>query len=159
LVRRFLDGRTRVPLAHGGLTANHPTAAANIAALASVCAANPARRVLNVADPDAPTSADITAAVASACGGRLDAVSLPHGAPPELGFNPWASWPPVLLDTTASQTLQGYDPVPYSSAVREEVSWLLVLGPAEQEALNADPFFVGLFDYALDDRGLAVVDR
>jgi len=155
-VRRVLDGRTRIALAHGGRTANHPTGATNLAALAAACAANPGRRVLNVADPDRPTAADIALAVADACGSRLDIVELPHGAPPEMGSNPWANWPPFFLDTSASRALRDYHPVPYPSAVGEQVRWLLSLDAASRKSLNADPYFTGLFDYDLDDQALAV---
>jgi nucleoside-diphosphate-sugar epimerase len=154
-VRRVIDGRTRVPLARGGRTANHPTAAANLATLTAACAATAGRRVLNVADPDLPTAADIAVAVADACGSRLDVVGLPHEAPPELGSNPWADWPPFFLDTSASEAIPDYHPVPYSVTVAEEVRWLLSLDSAGREALNADPYFSDLFDYALDDRALA----
>ena len=154
-VRRILDGRSSVPLAHGGRTANHPTAARNIAALAAVCGANPITRVLNVADPDAPTAADIAMAVAAACSSRLKVVGLPHTAPPEWGLSPWANWPPFVLDTSASQELPDYHPVPYATAVVEEVRWLLSLDAADQEALDADPYFAGLFDYALDEHAVA----
>lgn len=155
LVRRILDGRARLPLARGGHTANHPTAAANIAALTTACAAAPAKRVLNVADPDAPTAADIAAAVAAACDRRLDVVGLPEEAPAPLGWSPWGNWPPFLLDTRASQALAGYRPIPYPRAVVEEVRWLLSLSLAEQHALNTDAYFDDQFDYARDDRALA----
>jgi nucleoside-diphosphate-sugar epimerase len=159
IVRRILDGRTRIPLAHGGQTANGPTAATNLAALSAVCASKPGTRVLNVADPDAPTAADVTRAVAAACDSRLDVVGLPHDAPPELGYSPWASWPPFLLDTSEAQTMPGYRPVPYAAAVRDEVRWLLSLSAADRQALNADPYFADLFDYSLDDRALARYER
>lgn len=155
LVRRILDGRTRVPLAHRGRTANHPTAAGNIAALAVACAADPATRVLNVADPDAPTAAGVVDAVARACGARLEAVGLPDDAPAPLGANPWDSWPPFVLDTSAARACPGYRPAPYPEAVAAEVRWLLSLDPAQRAALDADPYFAGRFDYAADDGALA----
>jgi hypothetical protein len=115
--------------------------------------------VLNVADPDAPTAAGVSRAVAAACDSRLDVVGLPHDAPPELGYSPWASWPPFLLDTSAARSLPGYDPVPYLAAVRDEVRWLLSLSAADRQSLNADAYFADLFDYSLDDRALARYER
>ncbi len=154
VVRRLLDGRSRIPLAHEGRTANHPTAVRNVAALVTVCAADPATRVLNVADPDAPTAAAVTTAVAAACGKAVSVVGLPDDAPPEFGQSPWSNWPPYLLDTTVSRQLTDYEPVPYARAVREEIDWLLAVGRPAHEALNGDSYFADLFDYAADDRAL-----
>jgi nucleoside-diphosphate-sugar epimerase len=67
-VRRILDGRTAVPLARRGQTANHPTAAVNLARLTAFCCEQPGRRVLNVADPGQPTAADVARAVAQHTG-------------------------------------------------------------------------------------------
>lgn len=84
---RLLDGRTAVPLAHDGLTANHPTAAVNLAALVAFCAAAPGTQVLNAADPGAPTAADIATAIAAAMGVELSVVRLPTYLSAELGRN------------------------------------------------------------------------
>jgi|GEM_PF-3600227 len=56
-VKGVLDRRPAVLLADGGAGADHPTAAANLAALVEVVAAAPGRRILNCADPDVPTAA------------------------------------------------------------------------------------------------------
>ncbi len=53
-VKRALDRRPAVFLAHRGEGADHPTAAANIAALIEVAAAKPGTRILNCGDPDVP---------------------------------------------------------------------------------------------------------
>ncbi|WP_240643835.1 NAD-dependent epimerase/dehydratase family protein [Antribacter gilvus] len=53
-VRRALDGRRTLLLADRGRGVDHPTAAANLAAVVEVVAERPAARVLNSADPDAP---------------------------------------------------------------------------------------------------------
>lgn len=95
VLRRILDGRTAIPLAHGGLTANHPTAASNLASLAAFCAHQPGTRVLNIADPDTPTAADVVRAIAHACGVELTVAGLPDAAPVHWGRNPWDTWPPT----------------------------------------------------------------
>ena len=55
-VKRVLDRRPAVFLARRGAGVDHPTAAANIAALIDVVAATPGRRILNSADPDEPSA-------------------------------------------------------------------------------------------------------
>ncbi|MGI8971814.1 MAG: NAD-dependent epimerase/dehydratase family protein, partial [Dehalococcoidia bacterium] len=52
-VKRVLDRREVVLLAHRGRGIDHPSAAVNIAALVETVAAKPGRRILNSADPDA----------------------------------------------------------------------------------------------------------
>ncbi|HUZ54824.1 MAG TPA: NAD(P)H-binding protein [Streptosporangiaceae bacterium] len=62
-VKRVLDRRPRIFLARPGAV-NQTTAAANLAALIQVAAAKPGRRVLNAADPDAPSALEIARTVA-----------------------------------------------------------------------------------------------
>jgi nucleoside-diphosphate-sugar epimerase len=64
-VKRMLDGRRHLLLAQGGRGANHPTAAVNLAALVAFCAARPAARILNSADPDAPDGLTISRIIAA----------------------------------------------------------------------------------------------
>ena len=82
-VKRVLDRRPAVFLARRGASIDHPTAAANLAALIEVVAAKPSRRVLNSADPDAPSALEISRTIAR----QLDHV-----------------WEEVLLDDGADQT-------------------------------------------------------
>jgi nucleoside-diphosphate-sugar epimerase len=110
VVKRLLDGRRSIPLAHGGRTGNHPTAAVNLARLVSTCAENPGQRVLNAADPGAPTAADIVEAIASACELPVELVCLDDAAPASYGWSPWNNWPPFFLDTSAATAL-GYEAV------------------------------------------------
>ena len=158
VVRRVLDGRRRIPLAHRGRSADHPTAAANLARLVITCADRPDTRVLNAADPDTPTAAEVVAAVAAACGRPIDVAELPHDAAAQLGWSPWAAWPPFLLDTSAADAL-GYEAVgTYAQTVRAQVRWLLRLDAEERNRLDHARYFEGRFDYELDDAGLAVAD-
>ncbi|MGO4275946.1 NAD-dependent epimerase/dehydratase family protein, partial [Paenibacillus sp. TAF58] len=53
-VKRVLDGRPAVLLAHQGRGGDHTTAAVNTAALVETAAGHPGSRILNSADPDAP---------------------------------------------------------------------------------------------------------
>jgi hypothetical protein len=82
LVKRVLDRRPAVFLAHRGAGVDPTSAATNIAPLIEVVAAAPGRRILNSADPDAPSALEISRTIAR----RLD-----H------------RWDEVLLDTTPTR--------------------------------------------------------
>lgn len=159
VVRRLRDGRERVPLAHGGRTGNHPTAAVNLARLVHVCAEHPGTRVLNAADPGTPTAADIATSIAQAAGRSIEVVGLADEAPPEWGANPWDTWPPFYLDMAAAAEL-GYMPVgTYAETVVSAVHELLALDAAEAAALDADPYFAERFDDELDAAALAAASK
>lgn len=158
-VRRVLDGRRHVLLAHGGRGANHPTAAVNLAALAEFCAARPAARILNSADPDAPDGLTISRLVAAHLGHTWTEVLLDVTAPADLGDHPWNTLPPFVLDTSAARRL-GFVPVgSYAETVRAELDWLV--GAARSGDPDGilpapdDDFFRGYFDYAREDAWLS----
>lgn len=117
-VKRMLDGRARIPLAYSGQSRFHTTCVDNLAALIGVALGTPGDRILNIADPQALTVAEIGKAIAS----RLDwrGVFKPldtAGFPAAVGRNPWAVPRPFVLDTRAAVAI-GYAPVTtYSQAV------------------------------------------
>ena len=159
VVKRLLDGRKRIPLAHRGRTGNHPTAAVNLAKLVAICAQRPGARVLNAADPDLPTAADAVTAIASACRCPVEMVGLDDDAPHELGWTPWESWPPFFLDTSAAVQL-GYQPMGgYADTVTAVVQDVLELSSERQTRLGDDPYFRGRFDYTIDDAAFAYQHR
>ncbi len=99
-VKRVLDRRPVLFLAHRGAGVDHPTAAANIAALIELAAARPGPRVLNAADPDAPSALEISRVVAGHLGHTWDEVLLDDqqagpgqltGPQPAPGQQHWAS--------------------------------------------------------------------
>lgn len=164
-VKRVLDRRLTVLLAHGGRGIDHPSAAANIAALVETAAHRPGRRVLNAADPDAPSGRQIAATVADHLGHHWDEVLLDDsadgapGADPSLGWHPWDRPHPVLLDTTAATEL-GYRPVgDYAGTVGSVVDWLVETAARRGRTTLPRGFdggyFSGRFDYAAEDRYLA----
>lgn len=102
---RVLAGQRVFRLPHAADAGNHPTAAANLARLALLCAERPAHRVLNSADPGTPTAGDVVGAVAAAAGVDVEVADDPDGEP-----SPWSAWPPFFLDTSAADAL-GYRPV------------------------------------------------
>jgi nucleoside-diphosphate-sugar epimerase len=155
-VKRVLDRRPVVFLAHRGAGVDHPTAAANIAALIEVAAEKPGRRILNSADPDAPTALEISRAIARQLDHVWDEVLIDDES---LGRHPWDAPHPIVLETTAALEL-GYRPIgDYATTVAEEVEWLVTAANAGEDAdlLPApdDEFFGPLLDYATEDRYLA----
>jgi nucleoside-diphosphate-sugar epimerase len=82
-VKRILDGRRRIPLAWRGESRFHTSATVNIAELIRVVLAAPATRVLNAADPEALSVAEIGRIIADVYGVELDLVLL--DGPPKDG--------------------------------------------------------------------------
>jgi nucleoside-diphosphate-sugar epimerase len=158
-VKRVLDRRPALFLAHRGGGVDHPTAAANIAALIEVVAASPGRRILNTADPDAPNALEISRTIARQLDHVWDEVLLDDRTDETLGRHPWDTPHPIVLDTTASIEL-GYRPVgDYATTVADEVEWLVSAagGGEGAEYLPGadDPFFAPMLDYAAEDRYLS----
>lgn len=161
-VKRVLDRRPAVVLAHRGGGIDHTTAAVNIAALVEVVAATPGRRILNSADPDAPSALQIARTIAGQLGHEWHEVLLDDDAPEGLGRHPWDPGHPIVLDLSAAAEL-GYAPVgDYAATVASEIQWLVTAareGSGQREGMPVppacgDPFFAELFDYGAEDRYL-----
>ncbi len=155
-VKRVLDRRPAIFLAHRGTGADHPTAAANIASLAELAAAQPGARVLNCADPDTPDVLEMSRIIARHLGHEWDEVLIDDDA---LGRTPWDAIPPITLDMTAASQL-GYVPAgDYATTVAEEIDWLVAAHHAgDPEGVLPRPddsFFARFLDYAAEDRWLA----
>lgn len=145
-VKRVLDRRPAVLLANRGEGLDHPTAAANIAALIEVAAAKPGRRILNCADPDTPNGLEISRTIARQMGHEWEEVLVDGD---EVGRHPWDVLPPVVLDMTAAVEL-GYVPAgDYPTTVADEIDWLVENQP------GGAPWF----DYAAEDAYLEAIGR
>lgn len=158
-VKRVLDQRPVVMLAHRGAGGDHTTAAANIAALVETVATRPGCRILNSADPDALDGLAIARTVARYLGHHWYEVLLDDDADPRLGGHPWDRRPPVVLDTTAAVAL-GYEPAgDYASTAAEEIDWLVSAAragdPARVLPAADDPSYVRYLDYTAEDAYLA----
>ncbi len=166
-VKRVLDGRPVVLLAGMGRGRDHPSAAVNIASLVETIAGRPGGRILNAADPDAPSGVEIAQIVAAHFGHAwrvvpLDdelAVVLDDDLPLPLGWHPWDRRPPVVLDTSAALGL-GYRPVgDFASTIVDELDWLTAIAatarPARLPEGLDDGRFDQAFDYAAEDELLA----
>ena len=155
-VRRVLDRRPRVVFDSDAPAGDHPTAAVNVAALVEFLAAHPGTRVLNCADPDAPSEREIARVVADHFAHDWDVVVVAGSA--TLGRSPWHHVPPIVLDTSASRAL-GYRPVGgYAATVAPTLEWLAAIGARSGTrrlpALFDNDFFEGSFDYDQEDDAL-----
>jgi nucleoside-diphosphate-sugar epimerase len=177
-VKRVLDRRPVLFLAHRGAGVDHPTAAANIAALIDLAAARPGRRILNAADPDTPSALEISRIIARHLGHTWDEILLddqqatpgqptpgqptlgqPTPGQPTLGRHPWDRPHPFVLDMTAAAGL-GYTPAgDYAATVAAEVDWLIAAAQGGEDADlipgPGDEYFAPLLDYRGEDRWLA----
>ncbi len=161
-VKRILDHRPVVLLAGAGRGADQPTGAANLAALIETVAGRPGRRILNVADPDAPDGRQIARTIAAHFGHDWREVPLPDDADPTLGRHPWDRRPPIVLDTSAAAAL-GHRPVgSHAETIGPTLDWLAGL------AMRTDRGYVlpagfdvagieAMLDYGAEDRYLAAV--
>ena len=124
-VKRVLDRRPAVILAHRGAGVDHTTAAVNIAALVEVVADEPGARILNSADPDAPSGVEIARAIAQRSRYDWEEVLLDGDAVGNVGLYPWDAGHPIVLDTSAALAL-GYRPVgDYAATIADTVDWLV----------------------------------
>ncbi len=184
-VKRVLDRRPAVLLARRGSGVAQTVAASNIAALVEAIAEKPGRRILNSADPDAPTALEIARTIAALLGHSWEEVLLDDSSDPELatpaspaksasssksaspakpadpalGRHPWDARFPIVLDMTAALDL-GYIPAGnYASTAGTAVEWLVSaaagLEGAEALAWLSDDYFDSYLDYASEDRYLA----
>jgi nucleoside-diphosphate-sugar epimerase len=152
-VKRVLDRRPVLVLARGGRGVDHPSAAANIAALIQTAAHKPGRRVLNSADPDAPSALDISRIVARHLGHHWQEVLLDEHAPADLGQHPWDRLPGIRLDMSAAHDL-GYQPAgDYATTITTELDWLVSLADHTTHlppAFDHD-YFTPMLNYTAED--------
>lgn len=156
LLKRGLDGRARIPVAHRGLSRFHTASATGIAALARLCLEAPDHRVLNVADPDAPSVVEIAAALERATGLALPLE--PFDGPPgpgRVGATPWSVPHPFVVETTRARALGWDGGEPYAEAVRPLCAWMLAES-RRRDWRGAFPQFAAYpsdpFDYDAEDR-------
>jgi nucleoside-diphosphate-sugar epimerase len=160
-VKRALDGRRVVVLAHRGASRFQPTSVHNLAELIRLAAERPGRRLLNCGDPQAPSVAEIGRYIAAAMTQEWAEVLLPGPPRAGVGDNPWGVPRPFVLDMTEAEFEVGYRPVTtYDRAVGETCEWLVSAteGRDWREVLPVAARLYGEeFDYAAEDellRGL-----
>jgi nucleoside-diphosphate-sugar epimerase len=155
-VKRALDGRSVIILAHRGESRFHPVSVENLAELLRLAVERPGRRVLNAGDPNPPTVLEIARAVAEAMEHEWTEVLLRDGpAGGIVGASPWGVPRPWVLDTTEAEFEVGYRPVTtYAKAVRNTAEWL-VEATRDQDWREVLPVaaqhYKKLFDYEAED--------
>ena len=117
----------------------------------------PGQRVVNCADPDAPSVGEICRTIAAYLSHEWQEVLLDAGVP-ELGRSPWDARRPIVLDPSASVEL-GYVPVgSYASTVAHEIDWLVSVASGAngvKPPVGMDgAFFDTSFDYQSEDEYL-----
>jgi len=156
VVKRILDRRRVIPLAYGGSSRFHTCAADNIAALVRTVLEVSGTRVLNIADPTAPSVAEIAALIARHLRYEGTLVNGSDGGnPPMIGGTPWSVPRPFVIDTRAALDL-GYIPATtYADAVPAMCDWLVETARAVGDWREQFPGYARYgdpFDYAAEDR-------
>jgi len=157
-VKRALDGRRVVVLAHRGESRFQTTSVHNLAELMRLAAERPGRRVLNGGDPEAPTVLEIGRAIGAAMNHEWAEV-LVAGSPRDAGVgdSPWGVPGSFVLDMTEAEFELGYRPITtYQKAVPETCEWLVeaTRGRDWREVLPVLAGHGELFDYADEDEFL-----
>ena len=160
-VKRALDGRPVVVLAHRGESRFHTTSVHNLAELIRLAAERPGRRLLNCGDPEAPTVSAIGRHIAAATNQEWSEVLLPGPPRGGVGDNPWGVPRPFVLDMAEAELEVGYRPVTtYARAVGETCDWLVNAtkdGNWREVLSGVASLYEGQFDYEAEDafiRGL-----
>ena len=160
-VKRALDDRRAVVLAHRGESRFQQTSVHNLAELIRLAAERPGRRLLNCGDPGAPTVVEIGRHIAAAMQREWSEVLLPGPPQGSVGDNPWGVPRPFVLDMNEAEFEVGYRPVTaYANAVGETCEWLVSAteGRDWREVLTGVArLYEGQFDYEAEDallRGL-----
>ncbi len=155
VVRRILDGRSRMVIPDDGLTLHHHGYTENLAHAVLLGIDQPdaaAGRVFNCADEEVLTIRQWVELCATALGHGLELVSMPHEvATPAWPLLAQPSTTHRVLDISMLRAQLGYrDVVPAREAVGITARWLAEhpLAPgAMEETVLTDPF-----DYAAEDR-------
>lgn len=150
-VKRILDGRAAAPLAWRGESRFHTTATVNIAELVRVVLAAPTTAVLNIADPEAPSVAEIGTAIAGFYGHDLRLVPVDGPVVGGVGQNPWGGPHPLIVSTARAEAL-GYQPAAdYTEAVGAACRSAEAMAAA---GVAFPEYILKLFDYAAEDAWL-----
>ncbi len=154
-VKRFLDGRTQVPLLSGGASQFHTSNAEDIACAALSAAERDLGGIYNVADGYCPTLRQIGDAIAEQLYWQPEWIDVSDRR--FVGRTPWSVGKPFVCDTRRLQDATGIAPSTYNPNCHDAVAWLKHLNPSDWRAafppLAAYPW--DLFDYEAEDLFLA----
>ena len=147
-VKRALDGRTRVPICFEGRSVFHTSSSIGIASLTRLCLERRETAILNIADPNPLSVAEISVAIGRAVNTAFELKSFagPPKPPAFVGRSPWSCEHPIALSTHRARSL-GWDGGPaYADAVAPYCQWLV------DTARKGDwlDHFAGFHQYAFD---------
>ena len=161
ILRRALDGRTRLLVPDGGLLLEHRLFSENAARMVLAAVDHPqqaAGETFNCGDAEPMTMRDWATVLAAAADHTFDLVSVPFAiATPAFAYGryPWCVCH-RLLDTSKARDLLDYRPIPALVSLQRTAAWYLEhplpRGGSEEEQLG-DPF-----DYEREDALLAQLD-
>lgn len=156
VLKRLLDGRTRIPMEHRGTSLFHTTSAAGMAGFTAHALDRQISGTFNIADPDAPTVGRIVLAVADACGRDVDIIPLPGGDFGPVGHSPWSVPRPLHLNIARAMAT-GWDGGPgHTASMPALCDWMAT---HRHDWRTAFPVFATYghdpFDYASEDAVLA----
>lgn len=162
-VKRALDRRPHVLLAHEGKSVFHTTSVHNVAEMVRLAAERPGTRVLNCGDPDPPDVLRISRTIAEVMGHDWTEILVPpEQSNQSFVRNPWAAPTPFVVDMRTATAELDYEPVmTYDDAIGETVSWIVGVVSSRdwREALpRSANYLAERFDYGPEDsfvRGLS----
>lgn len=154
-VKRVLDRRSRIVLAHEGQSVFHTTSVHNLAELVRLASERPGSRALNCGDPDPPSVREIASSIANAMEHEWDEVLIPtaQSQQPFLG-NPWGVPRPWILDMSLAEQELGYvAATSFKEAIGEAVSSIVARARDRGEHAFSDaiPYLPRAFDYVSED--------
>lgn len=154
-VKRLLDGRRRIPLAHRGTSRFQTTSTQVIANFARHAGHTGLGGIFNVADADSPSVREIGEAIAQRLGVAVDWVPVPH-ADDAAGRTPWSVPAPMILSANKARATGFLHAEPYARSSVDAIDWLDDHAPPDWRhafpQLASYPW--NLFDYGAEDRFL-----
>lgn len=155
-VKRLLDGRRNIPLAHRGMAQFQTTAARLIGKAALSAVVKSMAGTFNLADDNSPTVHCIDLAIAEALGQKPNFVLFDCDSTGAVGRTPWSIPAPMVVSGSKANETFDLTRLPYSFAVNRVVDWLADRNPPDWRQafpqLAAYPW--DLFDYEAEDRFL-----
>ena len=154
-IAQILRGATTIPLAFDGQSQFHTSATANIAELCRVALEAGGVQVLNAADPQALSVAEIGAEILEASGSH--ATLVPFSGPPRgwKGRTPWSVEAPLVADMSAAAAI-GYRPVTDYRRAAPALCAALVGAAAGQDWRAAFPGLAAYPPEMFDGPGLPI---
>ncbi|KEO91783.1 hypothetical protein EH31_03675 [Erythrobacter longus] len=133
-VKRFLDGRRRVPLIYEGQSQFQTTDAWWLGDMAVAAAEKELGGIFNVADQTAPTVTQIGQAIAQHMGTVIEIEPIEGTGPGFVGRTPWSLPLPMRVDASKAVEAIGEPATNYISQVKMAVDWLTEMNPTDWRA-------------------------